>query len=86
MFFFWWLTGKERIKNRGKHPTLNGPEADAVVDEFAKGLQPPQAREGFAFVHTIRSDSDVNALCKDLLQRSTSASSASSTKTKPKKR
>ena len=59
-------TGKERIHTRGKHPTLSGPEADSVVDDFARNLQPPQLREGFAFVHTVHNSAECTALCRQL--------------------
>jgi predicted kinase len=57
---------KRRVLARKGHPNLQGEGSGAVIDEFARGLEPPQEREGFARVHTVRSAAEATLLARTI--------------------
>mmetsp|Transcript_20655 Transcript_20655/g.30692 ORF Transcript_20655/g.30692 Transcript_20655/m.30692 type:complete len:187 (+) Transcript_20655:36-596(+) len=51
---------KQRVKKRQGHATLSDDQdTDSVIDRFARTVQPPQQREGFANIYSIRDQSEM---------------------------
>jgi len=59
----------QRVLRRKHHPTVRGRSAAAVerlVRSFAKKMETPTNREGFAAIHTVTDTADLLSVCKVL--------------------
>ncbi len=56
---------KRRVRERKKHPTLSPENGDAVIDDFAKSLAPPEAWEGFDKISVVTTSDEFKKLVKD---------------------
>ncbi|KAH3761358.1 polynucleotide kinase 3-phosphatase [Pelomyxa schiedti] len=57
---------KRRVSTRRNHPTLHGPDASNVIDEFSRTMQPPNEHEGFSKIHVITDTASAAAVVRTL--------------------
>eukprot|EP01012_Entosiphon_sulcatum_P031287 TRINITY_DN3924_c0_g1_i2.p1 TRINITY_DN3924_c0_g1~~TRINITY_DN3924_c0_g1_i2.p1 ORF type:complete len:1006 (-),score=130.86 TRINITY_DN3924_c0_g1_i2:8-3025(-) len=55
---------KARVQRRTDHPTIPHGRGGVIVDGFAKRLEPPTLKEGFAEVYCVRSFAEADSLLR----------------------
>ena len=54
----------QRVLERRNHPTLKGDGSQAVIEDFARGLEPPTPHEGFSAIHIANTPEEVRGVLR----------------------